>query len=391
MFRIAYCTNVHAGKNLVETRKNLSEYAVSVKRDFCAADEMGIGLWLSAKAAEELCQDSSEAKQDEFSQFLSENGLDPFTFNGFPFGDFHQNVVKHDVYRPSWFDFSRQQYSERLVHLIQRFSSSPELSISTLPIGWGNPPLSDGQLSMSAKQLARVAETCRRIESETGRLVYFCVEPEPGCHIQYAKDVVDFFESFLFRHSNEDVTRRHIRVCHDVCHAVVMCESQAEVMATYKQAGISIGKVQISSAVVVDFDVIEPPDRTEAVQQLSTFAEDRYLHQTTIQNKKGEIQFYEDLPLALKSLTEPSEASGIWRIHFHIPVHLDKFGLLSASQHAIEDCVTQCRRYSDVVHFEVETYAWNVLPPDLRENSLSVGITKELRWFQDLARKLDLK
>ena len=31
----------------------------------------------------------------------------PFTFNGFPYGDFHQSVVKHRVYEPTWADAER--------------------------------------------------------------------------------------------------------------------------------------------------------------------------------------------------------------------------------------------------------------------------------------------
>jgi hypothetical protein len=33
-------------------------------------------------------------------------------------------------------------------------------------------------------------------------------------------------------------------------------------------------------------------------------------------------------------------------------------------------------------HFEVETYAWSVLPPSIRKVSLAQGIARELAWFE---------
>jgi hypothetical protein len=385
MFQIAYCSNVHAGSNLAETYKNLRQHAVAVKGAFRpASDEsMGIGLWLSAASATDVCAgDGSEIHR--FKEFLLQSGFDPFTFNGFPFGDFHQEVVKRDVYLPTWFESDRLSYTQSLIRLILEFSDSPELSISTLPIAWGNPGCSPSQLENAAKNLADIAMYCSRIEAETGRLVHLCIEPEPGCQIQYGQDLVNFFEQHLLSAGDEALLRRHIRACHDVCHAVVMCESQEDVLSLYRNAGVEVGKVQVSSAIVADFDALEPADRVEAIQQLSQFAEDRYLHQTTVQ-VHDDTTFFEDLPMALQAVTEPKQTRGMWRIHFHIPIYLQEFGLLKASQPDIVECISKCRQYSNVKHFEVETYAWNVLPKDLQEDVLADGITKELNWFQELA------
>ena len=73
------------------------------------------------------------------------------------------------------------------------------------------------------------------------------------------------------------------------------------------------------------------------------------------------------------------------QLFIHVPVYLDQFGFLSASQRDIVDCVANCRQYSEVSHFEVETYAWNVLPAELQQDSLASGIAKELHWFTNLA------
>ena len=171
----------------------------------------------------------------------------------------------------------------------------------------------------------------------------------------------------------------HIRVCHDVCHAVVMFEEQRDVLRNYRSAGIGVGKVQVSSAVVVALDHLSASERAAALAQLGGFAEDRYLHQTMVKQRNDEPSFYEDLPRALAA-----ERAGEWRVHFHVPIYLERFGLLGASRAQIVECVREAFTSSTTNHFEVETYAWGVLPEELRQPDLAVGITKEMEWFQSI-------
>ena len=353
---------------------------------------MGVGLWLSSEAANELSED--DAGRERFSAFLRHAGLETFTFNGFPFGNFHQPVVKHAVYHPTWFDAERASYTHQLIELIQQFCELGKTSISTLPIAWGNPQPSEEELTTAARQLRELAADLVEIRDRTGRETFVCLEPEPGCYLQTADDVVRFFGDYLLR-SGQPTTkgvaeadiRRHIRVCHDVCHSVVMCETQAEALDTYRRAGIQLGKVQISSAVWVDFDALESVEKKQAFQELNAFAEDRYLHQTTIQLPGQPPTFYEDLPQALETIEDAGNASGVWKTHFHVPVYLKRFGQLRASQQEILDFMSVCRDYSDVEHFEVETYAWNVLPHELQKPVLAEGIAEELLWFKGVAEE----
>ena len=95
-----------------------------------------------------------------------------------------------------------------------------------------------------------------------------------------------------------------------------MCESQREVLSTYRQEGISVGKMQVSSAIVAEFDRLPASDRRAAFQQLASFAEDRYLHQTTIQHADGPSEFHSDLPQALDRVADGSQATGTWRVTY---------------------------------------------------------------------------
>ena len=94
--------------------------------------------------------------------------------------------------------------------------------------------------------------------------------------------------------------------------------------------------------------------------------------------------FFQDLPQALELIEDPRELTGQWRIHFHVPIYLRQFGLLETTQSAIVECLQSIFKHLEraVQHFEVETYAWGVLPDSLRQPRLADGIADELRWFR---------
>src|SRR5438309_1043548 len=185
-FKFGYCTNVHAGATLDEMRANLDKYAVAVKERYSPDRPMGIGLWLSANAAAELLAKKAEG---EFGEWLAERGLVPYTFNGFPYGDFHQQVVRHRVYEPTWWQPERLHYTMQLVEILDALlAPGLEGSISTLPIAWGTPCPDRGALEQAASQLRQAAAWMHQLESETGRLIYLCLEPEPGAVFSFADD-----------------------------------------------------------------------------------------------------------------------------------------------------------------------------------------------------------
>jgi sugar phosphate isomerase/epimerase len=382
---LGYCTNVHAGASYEQTRANLERYAIAVKARVSPDAPMGVGLWLSAKAARELIEQDRLA---EFADWLGEKGLVPFTFNGFPHGDFHEPVVKHKVYRPDWRDRTRLDYTLDLVTIQDRLlAAGSEGSISTLPVGWGaDIAESSAGVDEAARNLCRLVEHLHRLEEETGRLIHVDLEPEPGCYLDTSEDVVGLYRDQLFRQVDEDKVRRYLRVCYDICHAAVMFEDHAKALRRYAGAGIEIGKVQVSSAVRVDFDRLTQDERKVALEQLQGFAEDRYLHQTVIRRSGDDRivdSFIDDLPAAITAHDGVAGPAGEWRIHFHVPLFVDRFGLLETTQGHIGELLAEAQSSSQVRHFEAETYAWGVLPQELQMADLSEGIAKELSWLCD--------
>jgi hypothetical protein len=379
---LGYCTNVHAGGTWEQTFAQLEKHALEVRRRYAPTRPMGIGIWLSASSARHLIENGKVAW---FRDWLGENGLVPFTLNGFPHGDFHQEVVKHRVYLPTWWERDRLDYTLQLIDILHALLPPGEVgSISTLPIAWGNPRPGEEQLAAAGSQLQEAAARMEQLEAETGRKISVCLEPEPGCVFDTSYGLIEFFKRYLLDGPDAERVRRYIRVCYDMCHAAVMFEDQASMLARLQEAGILIGKVQISSAVAVDFGQLSPSDRAAAFAQLSAFNEPRYLHQTVVREAgRSETTFYEDLPLALGRVDEPKGLTSQWRVHFHVPVYLEKFGNLTATQSDVRGCMEAIGRYSDVQHFEVETYAWSVLPEGLRQPTLAAGIAEEMRWVAE--------
>ena len=163
-----------------------------------------------------------------------------------------------------------------------------------------------------------------------------------------------------------------------------MFEEPQAPFAAYAAAGAQVGKVQVSSALTWCLKDLCPPDRLLARQQLKTYAEPRYLHQTSIRRGlDGPVDFYEDLSEAFQNAGEDS-CDDEWRIHFHIPIHLKEIGALGTTQSHIK-AVTDFLKEKNVIYpLEIETYAWNVLPDHQGDDKLIQGIAAELEWFEDL-------
>ena len=382
---IGYCSNVHPGKSFAEYLKQLKANSVQV-RESLHLDRMGIGLWFSAATAIQL---KSAIDYGRLIGFLDDNGLDAYTLNGFPYGDFHQDVVKHAVYLPTWASDKRLEYTKLLADLLSQLLVDQGLyksgSISTLPLGWPDQDVDHSWMNMCADNLKVLARYLETIEAENRVTIRIAIEPEPGCVLQVGQQVIDFFNNYLLNgNENENqLVRRYIGVCHDVCHAAVMFEDQATLLDKLNDNQIGIYKLQVSSA--IEARIVPSSESNTAAatsKKLAKFAEDRYLHQTSLFKPSGDISFYEDLPLALQALQMEQEEMTA-RVHYHVPIYMSEFDGLYSTQQQIIECLAWFEKNDADLDVEVETYAWSVLPTEMREPSLASGIAKELMWLQD--------
>jgi hypothetical protein len=455
--QIAYCTNVHAGPDWATAVSNLRQYTVPIRESLvrCGTwhpeETMGVGLWLAESAAATAL--TGQALKN-LKAWLASQKLLPFTMNGFPQGNFHQAIVKHRVYLPTWWQDERRIYTDSLITILdQLLPDGVTGSISTLPIAWGFPKPSQDQLQKAANNLCMIADRLDWLFQETGRSIVLAIEPEPGCYLTDNSTMRNFFRDYLFLDDTQsEKRRRHLTVCHDICHAAVMREDQAIEFAKHREEGLRIGKVQVSSAIDVDWDSMAPDHRQNTFEQLKNFAEDRYLHQTTVKTDNSPAVLHEDLPALLSQIAEPNKLTGSWRIHFHVPIFFNsnkssfaqpspsaKLELRSTdaltsnigddnpsserlgigtTQKEILRCIDLLEKKSTSVeqnqiteidsnvhlgkrdstqsflndfftgHYEVETYAWTVLPQMLRKHNLLVDdICRELTYFKSLFPK----
>ncbi len=169
--------------------------------------------------------------------------------NAFPQYNFSQSVVKRRVYSPTWAEAERTEFTLACIGVLDGvLPPGLEGSISTLPLGWGRRDDVDFE-RRTAQNLKSVCEHLAKLEADTGRCIYLCLEPEPGCTLTTSSDVISFFDRHVFQLLEREMACRYLRICHDICHAAVMFEVQSDVVKRYHEAGLQIGKVQISSAI----------------------------------------------------------------------------------------------------------------------------------------------
>jgi len=408
MFVPAYCTNVHPGATLGAMRSALAEHSIAVRRLLVrdgtleAERLLPLGAWLAAPVARALVAGESGGLP-ALRAWLDEHRLAVTTLNGFPFDDFHTRRVKHTVYRPDWTTPQRSAYTTDLVecaaalHRTETPSAARRaLSISTLPLGWPAGPFADpnpiSALAESARRITDVVEHARRTLDSTGCHVRLDLEPEPGCVLQRAADVAGFTEKVLRpearrRGLSDETLAAHLGVCLDVCHLAVMFEAPEDFVACVRGAGLTIGKVQISSAPRVDF---ERAAAGGAIGALRSMAEERYLHQTMVRLPDGTLRFSEDLPAALAWIGPGRPPEGEWRVHYHVPIFLERIEVMdsaarvdggAAALATTRDLIAPALAAAalDDPVIEVETYAWSVLPAAARRATLAEGIAEELR------------
>jgi sugar phosphate isomerase/epimerase len=386
---LTYCTNIHPGERWDEIRANLERYLPEVKRRVSPHAPFGVGLRLSAIAAQALSEPGELAA---FKAFLANHGLYVFTINGFPYGPFHGTRVKEEVYLPDWRDAARLEYTNRLADLLAQLMPQgldTPASISTVP-GAFKPS------AASAEAVARIVENVLRhaaylveLERATGRRIVLALEPEPCCLLETVAETTAFFREHL--HAGAAAARlgeltgldaaaaaralrRHLGVCLDLCHAAVEFEDPQACIALLEDAGITIGKVQVTAGLRI------PAVSAPLVEALGRYDDHVYLHQVVEQSALG-VTRYPDLGEAVAA-GRWQRAASEWRVHFHVPVFLAALDPFESTQAFVREALARQRQRPCTTQLEVETYTWSVLPEQHRASSVEEAIARELEWVR---------
>jgi len=362
-----------------EVIAGLQEQTVAARRGL--GRRIAAGLWLAAGVVEELRQ--YPRQRDALKQVLADGDLVCYSLNAFPFGDFHSERVKEQVYLPDWSDPARLQYTAHCGQILaELMPPGVEGSISTVPLGFKEFAHPAGFLSRCVDQLLALAEQFDQLHDETGQVIRLAIEPEPCCELETTAETLAFFDR-LFQIADErhqlEIARRHLGVCYDVCHQAVEFEDIPGSIQQLSAAGIRINKMHLTCALHLE----APGENAAARQELCNFVEPRYLHQTFAKlraaaDSQERIVHQVDLSAAL-CLEPPEEfrRADAWRIHFHVPVHRESLGALSTTRTELKAGIAAAAALEYAPQLEVETYTWGVLPGE-KPATLTQGLINEL-------------
>jgi sugar phosphate isomerase/epimerase len=382
---LAYCLNLHAAADFEATLAGLRAITLPLRDRLADGRPFGVGVYLPAAVAGLLASPAGERDLDELAAFLAAEGLDPFTFNAFPHGRFHEPGLKRGVFRPAWDEPEREAFTRAVALVAARLNRADgaggHVSISTHTGGFG--PLGEERAGRVAAAFARSASELARLEAEGAPRMVLALEAEPRANAGDTRALAAWMERL--RGEAGEAGARHLGVCLDACHSAVEFEPDAEAWAWATRSATPLGKLQFSSALALERPAVRPCAR----EALLAMEEPVFLHQVTGSGLAGELRV-DDLGELAAALASPSAGDWLacdqWRCHFHVPVDVAEFGAGLATTRAHADALLS-RALSDPdawgsreLHVEIETYTWDLLPrPSLAPRVLVDGLEREYR------------
>lgn len=390
---LTYCSNIHTGEDWQHHFLVLQNSIPVIKQQVSPNSPMGIGLRLANQASIDLSQ---KENLEAFKNWLSEQNCYVFTMNGFPYGDFHDAVVKDQVHAPDWTTTNRRDYTIRMFEILADIlpNDMQEGGISTSPLSyrywWETPEKLAEAIAISTTHILQVVEKLAEIQQATGKVLHLDIEPEPDGILENSAEFIDWYQHILlpsakeyFKDKNltdkqiEELIHTHVQLCYDICHFAVNYEKPEEALAKLEQLGIKIGKFQVSSAIRVVFD----EQKAEKLAALAQYNEPTYLHQVVALKEDGSFEKFTDLGDALNAAQTVSYQE--WRVHFHVPLFIEHYGLLSSTRNDIGETLALHKQKPATNHLEIETYTWGVLPAEVQA-PLNDSIVREIAWVKTL-------
>lgn len=333
-----YCTNVHAAQTAEEVLAMLGNEVATVATACRGEGLYSVGLRLSAQAARAF---RSPERLAELKRVLAENRLEVRHINAFPYGVFHGAPVREGVYFPDWSTTERVAYTVDVCTILaELLPEGGEGTVTTVPIGYGarfSGATFSERYEAACRGLDEVNTFLAELEKTTHKRILLAIEPEPDCLVEDAQSFVRWIRP-----------ASHRGVCLDTCHAAVMGEDLMAAVHCYQSAGFPISRIQVSAALRSDDEAALAPFLAESV----------YLHQ-----RRGN------------------------RIHYHVPLCWDGAGPLESTRDALTDeflAWAQCAN----VPLEIETYTYDVMPQELRGESIVQKIVEEEKWLADRLKKM---
>ena len=388
---LTYCLNIHPGESWAENFAAIREKVTAVKARVAPNEWFGLGLRIAHQAAEELTA-SADLRAEALALF-HEHQLYPYSINGFPYGRFHAGPVKENVYAPDWRTPERLNYTIQLADLLAGWlPEGIDGSISTVPGSFKPWITTAADTEKMVDHLAAAVAHLVALREDTGREIHLGLEPEPDCFLETTAETIAFFEDTIFtagaaevarllkcyRSDAEAMVRRHLGVCFDTCHVALQFEDPVASLRAYRDAGIRISKVQLSAA-------LQAAATPETCAALAPFAEPVYLHQVKAHAASGAQFAWFDLPTALEEIPGFTDLDEV-RVHFHVPLFFTGNGPIGSTAGTLTPEFFQELRAGACPHLEIETYTFDVLPPEVHPGNIVESIAREYAWVLERLR-----
>ncbi|MCF6154885.1 MAG: xylose isomerase [Candidatus Brocadia sp.] len=346
--------NIHPAETWNETIEAINKYACVIKQQICPDNPFALGLRLSNLASVELAPLALQ-----FKEYLVRRDMYVATINGFPYGQFHNGIIKENVYLPDWSQPERVTYTKRLARLLAILLPEGMVgSISTVPVCYGK-KLPEGSL----ENIFETTEELSRIKAETGKTIVLCLEPEPDCYLETTMDALRLWN--VIRKLGKGSFLEFLGICLDTCHIACAFENPTNALIKMKEADIQVPKIQISS-------ILRVSPRREYHTLFKPFLNSPYLHQTRVLSQ-GTLLRFPDLEAALKE-----NPMGEWRIHFHTPLYFEDWnGLETTSFDLNKSFFEECCWAEKVL--EIETYTFKSMP--FKNIDVTESICAEFNWI----------
>jgi hypothetical protein len=387
---LTYCTKVHPGHGWDHVFPSLQTCVPDLKARLCPEAPFGLGLRLSSMECDELL---AEDRLCQFKDFLTAHDLYVFTLNGFPYGAFHGSRVKADVFAPDWQDKARLSYTLRLAKVLSELlPPDMEGGISTLPLSykpWNSLRNHEAMIHITRNLILLVKELID-FKERSGTFIHLDLEPEPDGLVETTTELVEFYQEWLLPYGGllladtvglstqtaHQTLLEHIQVCLDTCHLAVTYEDPQDALKLLVENGIRVGKVQITNG----WRAVLGPDKSSREQlsrELTPFSSSPYLHQVVGRREDGSRVHYRDLGEALPYLPKAGEYE--WRIHYHLPMFVERFGSLETTRNLTQEVLELLGSGGFTKHLELETYTWEQLPAALKLDLVD-SLELEYRW-----------
>ena len=370
---LAYCTNIHRGRDWVETFNSLKENVLRVRDKVSPNKPYAIGLRLGDLSSRQLCQPD---KLEDFKLWLMENNCYVFTINGFPYGEFHGTRVKEDVYSPDWTTDERVEYTKRLFLILSEIAPSDSGgSVSTVPCSYKEFITSNDQVIKMRENLWQVIDFINDLSEKSGKDLHLGLEPEPLCYLETSDEMIKFYHEMRSHRPDDTNLSRRLGINYDTCHLAVEYEEAVEAIEALVGEGIRISKFHFSSAMKVS-------PTPKIIQGLAPYSDDIYFHQVIARTVNGDFRCYRDLSDAIDQINNGQVKDEIeWRIHFHLPLHCLPTELFDTTIDQLLKVIEYLGQKPAVCsHIEMETYTWEVLPENMRQRDVIDQIVDEYNW-----------